>query len=274
MAQLILPGDAGFGDVLAGKHFSAGTNYNTAGAMPNNGAITITPSGSTQAIPAGYHNGSGQVSAVVVPVANVLTGTTIAGVAGTMPNQGSPTLNPGQSISAGYYSGGSVLAIPHGSQLWNTPGTYTFTIPANVNQLIATCLGGGGGSSGAYMNGGDGGMGVYLIPVTPGQIVTIVVGAGGVYGTNGSNTTVSVGTSVVTSTGGQVATTTVGIPGVAEVTAQPATILFSSSYTSTSQINMAQYEVVYTAGSVNYGAGAIISGNRNNGSGGYVSIAW
>jgi hypothetical protein len=112
VAQLIYPGNANPADVLTGKNFSAGTNYNVAGTMPNQGAVTLTPSGTgTVAIPAGYHNGSGVVSQVNVPAANVLTGTTIAGVAGTMPNRGAPTWTPGtsnQNLAAGYYSGGTV----------------------------------------------------------------------------------------------------------------------------------------------------------------------
>jgi hypothetical protein len=37
-------------------------------------------------------------------------GVSILGVAGTMPNRGTPTLNPGDSIPYGYYGGGSVAA--------------------------------------------------------------------------------------------------------------------------------------------------------------------
>lgn len=109
MTQLILPGDAGFADVLSGKKFSAGTNYNVSGSMPNNGAVTLTPSGTGPVtIPVGYHNGSGQVSQVSVPAANVLTGTTIAGIAGTMTNNGQKIITPSsaqQSIQQGYHDG-------------------------------------------------------------------------------------------------------------------------------------------------------------------------
>lgn len=112
MAGILLPGDAGFADVLAGKKFSAGANYNGTGTMPNNGAATLTPGASNVAIPAGYHNGAGIVSAVNVPAANVLTGTTIAGTAGTMPNRGAVTLTPStanQAIATGYHNGSGVV---------------------------------------------------------------------------------------------------------------------------------------------------------------------
>lgn len=110
--------------VPAANVLTGTTIAGTAGAMPNRGAVTITPSNVAQAIPAGYHNGSGTVPAVSVPAGNVLTGTTIAGTAGTMPNQGTPTFTPSTSgdtsIPAGYYSGGTVKkAYPVGSMVSN-----------------------------------------------------------------------------------------------------------------------------------------------------------
>lgn len=113
MGQLLLPGDAGFSDVLSGKKFSAGVNYNAVGSMPNNGAVAITPGASSQAIAAGYHNGSGAVAAVSVPAANVLVGTTIAGTAGTMPNRGTVNFTPStsnQTIANGYHSGSGIVS--------------------------------------------------------------------------------------------------------------------------------------------------------------------
>lgn len=112
MAQIILPGNADPTKVLSGSTFSAGTNYNTSGTMPNNGAVAITPNASSQTIAAGYHNGSGTVAGVTVPAANVLTGTTIAGTAGTMPNQGAKTFTPStgnQAIPAGYHNGSGIV---------------------------------------------------------------------------------------------------------------------------------------------------------------------
>lgn len=106
-------GDAAAGDVLSGKTFSNANTTGATGTMPNRGAVTITPSVSNQAIPAGYHNGSGVVSGVSVPAANVLTGTTIAGTAGTMPNRGAVAITPGttnQTIAAGYHNGSGYVA--------------------------------------------------------------------------------------------------------------------------------------------------------------------
>ena len=57
-------GDATAADVLTGKTFSGAVGSGVAGTMPNNGAVsgTATPS-QPYTIPAGYHNGSGTVTA-------------------------------------------------------------------------------------------------------------------------------------------------------------------------------------------------------------------
>lgn len=63
--SLTLTGDAAAGDVLTGKTF-----YNTnpkskqTGTMVNRGAHNITPGKTAITIPAGYHNGSGQVASL------------------------------------------------------------------------------------------------------------------------------------------------------------------------------------------------------------------
>ena len=57
-------GDAVAADVLSGKTFSNADGVGKTGTMPNNGAVsgTATPS-QPYTIPAGYHNGSGTVTA-------------------------------------------------------------------------------------------------------------------------------------------------------------------------------------------------------------------
>lgn len=136
MASFLLPGSAIPAHVLSGDSFSAGSNYNVAGTMPNNGALVLTPGASVQAIPAGYHSGSGNVPAVVVPVANVLTGTTIAGQAGTMPENGAIAITPSgasQAIPAGHHNGsGNVAAVSvpvanvlSGTTIAGQAGTYS-----------------------------------------------------------------------------------------------------------------------------------------------------
>ena len=73
-----------------------------------------------------------------------------------------------------------------------SPGTYTFTVPAGITSLSVQCWAGGGGGSGASPpppGGGGGGGGGYAAnssyAVSPGQVITYVVGAGGAGGTPG-----------------------------------------------------------------------------------------
>ena len=82
------------------------------------------------------------------------------------------------------------------SQLFNTPGTYSWTVPDGVTSISVAGIGGGGGGSqkSAGGSGGGGGLVNYVntITVVPGTTCTIVVGGGGVtggtYGVNGSST--------------------------------------------------------------------------------------
>ena len=75
----------------------------------------------------------------------------------------------------------------HGVQLWNTAGTYTWTVPAGVKKVYVTILGAGGGAgskdTSSYtqlFSGGDGASyWKYEILVEDGYQVDIVVGAGG-----------------------------------------------------------------------------------------------
>jgi hypothetical protein len=125
VAQLFLPGTAGPGDVLSGKTFSAGTNYNVAGIMPNNGALTITPGTADQPIPAGYHNGSGKVKGDPNLVAgNIKSGVSIFGVAGSViPGK---RFASGQITPPGNYFTVSGLSFQPGYVMveWSLAGVY------------------------------------------------------------------------------------------------------------------------------------------------------
>jgi hypothetical protein len=85
--QMVPQGDSQPGDVRAGKKFmSSGSFAAKTGTMPDNGSKTFTPSNASVLIPAGYY-GASTVSAVTFDASKVLTGTTIANTAGTMPNK-------------------------------------------------------------------------------------------------------------------------------------------------------------------------------------------
>lgn len=83
-------------------------------------------------------------------------------------------------------------AVAVGQQQWTEPGTYQFMVPPNCYALSAVVIGpgqSGGRSSGSEVGvGGQGGDLRYAanIPVTPGEILTMQVGAGGI-GTTASS---------------------------------------------------------------------------------------
>lgn len=134
-----LGGDANKGDVLVGKTFSSDTSGRAvSGTMPNNGAVSKALNcGGSYTIPAGYHNGSGKVTANglsgqtdgTASAENILSGKTawVNGqkVSGSMADNGAQAknLNCGEeyTIPEGYHNGtGKVSANSLSSQ---TEGT-------------------------------------------------------------------------------------------------------------------------------------------------------
>ena len=127
------------------------------------------------------------------------------------------TTNGGTTFGGPEALAGSANAV--GQQAFTTPGTTLFVVPAGVTSISAVTIGGGGGgqagvtsSSNTYGRGGAGGGLRYAtsIAVTPGETLTVVVGAGGAAGTStsalgqaGGTTTISRGATVLlTATGG------------------------------------------------------------------------
>lgn len=87
---------------------------------------------------------------------------------------------------AGLFAARSELRAPV-TLRWATPGTYNWTVPADVTRIygIVTSGGGGGGgqkSAGIASGGGGGGRAEGAKTVTPGQVLTITVGVGGAGG--------------------------------------------------------------------------------------------
>lgn len=99
------------------------------------------------------------------------------------------------SYGASAYSAASnsvVVYIVIGQVAYISPGTYSWTCPADVTSVSVVCVGGGGGGGSAYYNstGAGGGGGLRYgnnITVTPGTSYTVVVGSGGSGGTNSPN---------------------------------------------------------------------------------------
>ena len=104
---------------------------------------------------------------------------------------------------------GAIQSRP-GQVQWTTPGTYSWVVPEGVYSISALCVGAGGGarrydSSVGGAGGGGGGLRyAKKIPVTPGETLTITVGAG-VVGANGGVTTISRGSTILLQATGGVA---------------------------------------------------------------------
>lgn len=85
----------------------------------------------------------------------------------------------------------SISVIPHGKILFDTPGDYTWTVPAGVATIWISGAGGGGGGacgSASYSGGGGGGAASTIakaFAVTPGASINLHVGTGGAGGLPG-----------------------------------------------------------------------------------------
>ena len=90
--------------ILSGKTAYVKGNKIT-GTMPNNGAKIITPSTTNQAIPAGYHNGSGYVKGDTnLKPENIKNGVSIFGVAGNLTVKSLGGYGVGDRIPSSRYS--------------------------------------------------------------------------------------------------------------------------------------------------------------------------
>ena len=93
--------------------------------------------------------------------------------------QGAVRLRFVEPSAGGGSSGGGIGGV----QVFSTSGS--FTVPSGITKLLVTAFGGGGG--GTYASefygytgiGGNGGQGEAIITVTPGEVITVTVGAGG-----------------------------------------------------------------------------------------------
>lgn len=99
---------------------------------------------------------------------------------------------------------------------WTSHGSYSWTVPTGIYQVFARICGAGGGGGSNYpageTSGGGGGSGGYAegwFGVTPGQVINLVVGQGGVgsttYGVQagqGGTSSAAFGASTIQATGG------------------------------------------------------------------------
>jgi hypothetical protein len=149
----------------------------------------------------------------------------VLSIDGTNPSISSLPENTVKNLTLRFYNGVNYIdqyytvklnIIPLGAVLYDTPGTYTFVVPANITKISAVAVGGGGGGGASWaQSAGSGAALAYAnnIAVTPGQSITITVGAGG-FGahqaaTAGGNSSVG---SFFSATGGNNGWTTQAVP--------------------------------------------------------------
>jgi hypothetical protein len=189
-AELVFPASAG--QVIP---YVVGAG-DTAGASPAGGQATVfgpAPGGTLQVLA----NGGGSVA-----TNGITAGLPGSGSANSVEHPGGPgRANPAGTFGGGGGSSGGDLSagstpMGSGSVLFTTAGTFSggsgWLCPAGVFTVLAEAwaAGGGGASGGTGENGAGGGGGEYrsrLVPVTPGNFYTLVVGAGGAGGTSSGN---------------------------------------------------------------------------------------
>lgn len=137
-------GDAVAADVLEGKTFSNKDDVGIDGAMVNNGAMTFNPGTVDQAVPEGYHNGSGTVQgdADLLP-GNIKSGASIFGVGGTS-IEASGTATAGQVLAGQTFSNASGAAtgsMPNVGAQTITPGTIAQPIIQGYHNGLGTVQG-------------------------------------------------------------------------------------------------------------------------------------
>lgn len=106
------------------------------------------------------------------------------------------TTDPDSAGAAGWVTSGDIQAAVQaglGYMAYVTPGTYTFVVPSGVTKVKVRVWGAGGGSSassgaGSYTAGAGGGGYAerFISGLTPGQSITVTVGAGGTAATAGN----------------------------------------------------------------------------------------
>ena len=118
----------------------------------------------------------------------------------------------------------TISVTVYGATRYQTPGTYTFTVPAGVTSVSVVAVGGGQGGGGAGNTsssvtgggGAGGGLSYGNVSVTPGQAITVTVGAGGAGGSGYSQSGQAGGTSSFGSfivAGGGSGSTSIGANG-------------------------------------------------------------
>lgn len=189
-----------------------------------------------------------------------------------------------QTVSNSYVGG-------RGQAFTTTGAGQTFTIPTGITAVKVTVVGAGGGGANytpCYGTSGGGGAGAtaikYLTGLTPGNTLTVTVGAGGATASSGGTSSVASGTqsiTTITSTGGSAGGTVLGGAGGAASNGDinsgggygaigPGG---SSSFGSGSTVAVAAAVPAATARGAGGGGGGTYSGGGSNGNTGGAGAA-
>ena len=161
--------------------------------------------------------------------------------------------------------------IPFGCATYTTAGTFSFTVPSGATKICVVCVGGGqGGGTGVCSCcatfGGVGGSLSYTncIPVTAGETLTVVVGAG----------TTAGAPQVVACIGG---TSSVSRGATVLVSAQQCKGVFGPNYGTNIGVGAVKYSSIWYKGAPCYcgpGGGSGAAGYAGNGGRGAMSATW
>ena len=167
-------------------------------------------------------------------------------------------------------SAGTGINIPQGQQLFETVGAQSLMVPAGVYKLSAVLVGAGAGGHSNWANpAGNGGALAYAndIPVTPGETLSLTIGAGGLRGANGGATILSRGSTVLfTAQGGLYSSTIRAMPVSGAVTCKGGQGGLGSTSSSGGGGGAGGYSG--NGGDGSYGPVGSSSPNGGNGSGG------
>ena len=202
----------GYGGGLGGPSFGgAYVGYGTLGYAPGGGGGGAAGNGTGGKFPgtAGGGGGGGYTVKTYSGSNRLTVGSTVA-----------VTIGAGGAASLSQYGGGAagadgrVIINISGLAVFSTVGSTTWTVPVGITNYKMICIGGAGGggfvtcpSNAGSMPGGYGGYAESSGTITPGDVISITVGAGGTgpsrnTGNPGSASSISGSGINVTSTGG------------------------------------------------------------------------
>lgn len=204
--------------------FDGTTWASTSGVTPAGGANTQVQFNSNGAFAGSNNLVYNSVSNTLITKSlSVTTSTNLGGIGNVVITGGTPgqyiTTNGSGNLSFATITSGITAKVFASSEQW--------TVPAGVNSIKITAIGGGGGGGGGNASsggsgGGAGGTGIVWQTVSPGDLIDVTISAGGTAGAPGIAGTTGGTTLVVnTTTGSTIATCAGGGGGAPSTVASP-----------------------------------------------------